>query len=195
MSIETQKTLADDLLGKLGVISPYVMLAGGAPRDWYFEKEAQDLDIYLYSSAITVKSFQKQLKDATGFDFKHNWELQANDRSLYTSMPQLRRVFEAEICGEKVQIMQLNNPLDEFKVVDNMSTSICKIWYINGQLEAHQDFKLTLASGSMFLNTGYSWSDPHPKKMMDRFKDKFTPTTKEQAQNTLLNKALRGVNI
>lgn len=195
MGVMTQSNLVDKLLRQLSVISPYVMLAGGAPRDWYLEKEAQDLDIYLYSCAITVKSFQKQLKDATGVDFKHNWELQENDRSLYTSMPQLRRVFEAEVEGEKVQIMQLNNPLDEFKVVNHMSTSICKIWYINGELEAHQDFKLSIASGSMFLNEGYTWSDPHPKKMMERFKGKFNPTTKEQAQNVLINRALRELNI
>lgn len=189
MSIETQKALVDDLLTKLEVISPYVILAGGAPRDWYLGEVAQDLDIYIYSSAETIATFQKQLKYATGIEFKHNWELQANDRSLYTSMPQLRRVFEAEMNGEKVQIMQLNNPRDEFKVVDNMSTSVCKAWYKSGNIYLKDDFKLTIATNTMFLSEGYSWADPHPKKMLNRFKDKFYCGTKSQ----IISKLVRDV--
>ena len=124
-------------------------------------------------------------------DFKHNWELQQNDHSLYTSMPQLRRVFEAEIDGMKVQVMQLKNPMDEFKVVDSMSTSICKVWYkAEGDIEMHDDFKLTVASGMMFLNAGYSWSDPHPKKMVEKFKKKFSCSTKDQAKNRVVQLAL-----
>lgn len=196
MNIAQQKDLADKLLSQLYSISPYVMLAGGAPRDWYFGKEAQDLDIYLYSHAITVKTMQKQLKSATGVDFRHNWELQRDDTSLYTSMPQLRRVFEAEIDSMKVQVMQLNNPEDEFKVINNMSTSICKVWYQgDGEIHAHEDFKLTLASGVMFLNNGYDWTHPHPKKMRERYGKDFPPSTKEQAKQLVVSKALREINL
>lgn len=186
-TIEEQSNLADKLLSQLEVISPYVMLAGGAPRDWYFRNLATDLDIYLYSPAITVKTMQKQLKLATGVDFKHNWELQKNDQSLYSTMPQLRRVFEADVNGMKVQVMQLN---DEFKVVTNMSTSICKVWYKDGEINLHQDFKLTIASGTMFLNDGYNWADPHPKKMIEKFRSRFPQSTKQQAMTLVVNKAL-----
>lgn len=196
MSIEIQKQLANKLLSQLYIISPYVMLAGGAPRDWYFGKEAQDLDIYLYSSAVTINAMQKQLKSATGFDFNHNWELQKDDTSLYTYMPQLRRVFEADIDGIKVQIMQLNNPQDEFKVIEAMSTSICKVWYQgDGKIHMHKDFKLSLASKTMFLNEGYKWTDPHPKKMVERYGKEFTLSTKEQANALVVNKVLRDIGI
>lgn len=189
-TIEEQSNLADKLLSQLEVISPYVMLAGGAPRDWYFRNLATDLDIYLYSPAITVKTMQKQLKLATGVDFKHNWELRKDDQSLYSTMPQLRRVFEADIDGMKVQVMQLNEPNDEFKVVTNMSTSICKVWYKDGEINLHQDFKLTIASGVMFLNDGYNWTDPHPKKMIEKFRNRFPQSTKAQAMSLVVNKAL-----
>lgn len=195
MSIESQKALADGLLDVLYKISPYVMLAGGAPRDWYFGEEANDLDIYLYSPASTIGAMLKQLKACTGIDFKFNAELMQDDNSLYKHMPQLRRIFEAEMEGMKVQIMQLNNPLDEFRVVENMSTSICKIWYQQGKTHLTKDFKLSVATKCMFLKDEYKWTDPHPKKMAEKFKGKFTPTTKERCHEILINSSLQGLNI
>lgn len=46
MTIQEQKALADWVLGKL---SPHysILLAGGAPRDWYFDKPGNDLDFFI----------------------------------------------------------------------------------------------------------------------------------------------------
>lgn len=195
MSIEMQKALADGLLNVLYKISPYVMLAGGAPRDWYFGEEANDLDIYLYSSANTKDTMLKQLKACTGVDFKFNAELMQDDSSLYKHMPQLRHIFEASVEGVKVQVMQLNDPRDEFRVVENMSTSICKIWYQEGKIHLSKDFKLSVATKCMFLKDEYKWTDPHPKKMMERFKGKFTPSTKAHCHELLVNRSLQSLNI
>ena len=43
MSIVKQQLTANDILSKLEIIDPYVILAGGAPRDWYFGDECRDL--------------------------------------------------------------------------------------------------------------------------------------------------------
>jgi tRNA nucleotidyltransferase/poly(A) polymerase len=43
-----QQSVADSLLARLEAIDPHCIIAGGAPRDWYLGRLANDLDVYLY---------------------------------------------------------------------------------------------------------------------------------------------------
>jgi hypothetical protein len=188
-----QLRLTDTILQSLECISPYAILAGGAPRDWYFGNEAKDLDFYLYSSAITTKALSKQLSNALGIDiarisFQNKWE-----ESLYTTMRRLSKIVNISGYDFPVQVMILKEPNDEFKVVEDMSTSICKVWYKDSKINLTKDFKLTVASGKMFLNEGYSWTDPHPKKMMERFRDKYCVSTRQSAEDTIIMKTLKEI--
>lgn len=162
MTIQQQKDIADKILDKLRIISPYAILAGGAPRDWYFGKEARDFDFYFYSPADTQNAVHGQFRKALDVDVQFK---QFNDQMLYTHMGCIRRILECEIDGIKCQFMQLNEPKQEFKVVDKMSCSICKAWYLGRDVELHKDFKLSVATKTVFLSDGYNWSDPHPKKI------------------------------
>lgn len=54
MKIEEQNVVAKKVLEKIKIVDPYVILAGGAPRDWYFGNPCNDLDIYYYSNAMTI---------------------------------------------------------------------------------------------------------------------------------------------
>lgn len=200
MSIEKQKKVANDILDKLSIIDPYCILAGGAPRDWYFGNEAKDLDFYFYSNGSTVSAVQSQLGKILGKDVKVLFEpverLHAKGeneiKDLYKTMKSLVRIFEAEVDGIKCQLMQLEDPKGCFKVLDNMSVSICKVWYKGGKINLSKDFKLTLASKAMFLSEGYSWSDPHPKKIIGRFPH-FCKTTKENCMKSVVNTVLREI--
>ena len=188
-----QMRLADTILQSLECISPYAILAGGAPRDWYFGNEAKDLDFYLYSSAITTNALGKQLSNALGIDierisFQSKWE-----ESLYTTMKRLSKIVNISGYDFPVQVMILKEPNDEFKVVEDMSTSICKVWYKDSKINLTKDFKLTVASGKMFLNEGYNWTDPHPKKMMERFRDKYCVSTRQPEEDTIIRNALKEI--
>ena len=46
--IEHQKAVAKSVLKKLQTLDLYAVLAGGACRDWLLDKEATDLDFYMY---------------------------------------------------------------------------------------------------------------------------------------------------
>ncbi len=193
MVMQEQMQLADSILSKLKVISPYAILAGGAPRDWYLGEKANDLDFYLYSSAQTVLTTRTQIASALGIDVDRIVLKVNNEDSIYKTMRCLRRVFDVTGYEMPVQIMQLNSPSDEFKVVNVMSTSICKIWY-NGDIHPTIDFLLTIKSGCIFIDEGYSWQDPHPKKILSRFQRRFHVSTKDATKEVILNKLLRGEN-
>jgi len=190
MSLDKQRVLADEILAGLKVISPYAILAGGAPRDWYFAEEAKDLDFYLYSSAITVNAAKKQIAAALGISTDRVVHKAEHETGVYQTMKCLRRIFNVYDYHIPVQIMQLCDPSDEFHVVNAMSTSICRVWYEGGEIHKTKDFLLTTKTGIMFLDEGYSWSDPHPTKIRERFVKKFCAGTKEQVTNKLLYKAL-----
>jgi hypothetical protein len=195
--IRKQKELTDKILAKLKIVDPYCILAGGAPRDWYFNEPANDLDFYFTSTAKTLDSVVKQLEFVTEEPVMLLGECcEGEHKDMYKHMKNLRRISQTEVGGMKVQFIQLQNPSDTFKVTDAMSCSICKVWYLPEKgIMRERDFKLTEASKTMFLSDGYKWSDPHPAKMMQRFgvNCKFNCGTKEQATNRLVSDKLSGL--
>ena len=194
MTNEQQKKVAQEIYKKLKIIDPYALLAGGAPRDWYFGNLANDLDFYFFSTGVTVSSVVNQLSSIMGVKVNAvKYDEDSHQHGQYKSMPFLRRVLEAEIEGEKVQFMQLTEPNAQFKVVDAMDVSICKVWCREDMsVQMHEDFKITLASHTMFLSDGYNWSDRHPQKIADRF-TKFGRSTKDAAVQQIVKNAINGV--
>lgn len=193
-TIDQQKKVAQEIYKKLKIIDPYAILAGGAPRDWYFGNLANDLDFYFFSTGVTVSSVVNQLSSIMGVKVDAvKYDEDSHQHGQYKSMPFLRRVLEAEIEGEKVQFMQLTEPNAQFKVVDAMDVSICKVWCREDMsVQMHNDFKLTLASHDIFLSEGYNWSDKHPQKIADRFPN-FHRSTKSKAVENIVKNALKGV--
>lgn len=191
MTIEQQKQLADKVYEALTLIDPSCVLAGGAPRDWYLGTEANDLDFYFCSTGSTVGRVKKQLSRV---GIQAEASICPVQSELYQSMEGLKRIWNTEVDGMKVQLIEMCEPKHRFKVIDNMDVSICKAWYSQvGKIHLHRDFKLTLASGIMFLRENYRWDDKHGQKMKERFEDKFSCGTVDQARNYLVNKALSEV--
>jgi hypothetical protein len=192
MNIQEQKELATSILNKLEMVSPYAILAGGAPRDWYFNKIAKDFDFYFYSPADTISSVSNQLEKAIGVKVVARG---IRDEMVYKHMNCIRRILEVEIEGVMCQFMQLNAPKREFEVLDKMSCSICKVWYKGDRIRLHRDFKLSVASGHVFLSEGYNWNDPHPNKIKNYLKDfkLVAGSSREQATQILISKALSDV--
>lgn len=196
MSIKSQKETANSIYERLRLADPHCILAGGAPRDWYFNKEAKDLDFYFVSTATTINATRKQLEGV--LDTKVSLLMDKEDHKpseVYQSMPNLIRIWELMVDGMSVQLMQLSKPGDQWKVVDNMDVSICKAWYLPEQgIQMHRDFKLTIASGSMFLKENYTWDMKHAQKMLSYFKNDFgAANSKAQVVDSLVYKLLRDI--
>jgi len=203
MTIEQQKATAQSVYEKLKVIDPYCVLAGGAPRDWYFGNECNDLDFYYVSTATTINACRNQLQKVfKDVEIKTLSEIHESSSSgaremsnLYRKMPSLIRVWQCKIAGMSVQFIQLAEMGSQFKVIDHMDVSICKIWAdVNMDIRLTEAFKKTLASKSMFLSEGYQWSDPHPQKMKQRFEGIFGCASSEgQVNSIILRKALSAI--
>ena len=197
MNVSDQKAIVDEILERLELVDPYAAVAGGAPRDWYFGNLARDIDMYFYCNPATCNATVKQLSKVLKMDieaFSLGFDGGDEDRdSPYATMNCIRRIINFEYKGVKFQLMQLLKPKDNFKVVDQMSASICKVWYKGGKIHLTQDFKLTIASGLIFLNESYNWSDPHPKKIQGYFSDKFGFSNRTGAVTQALSKSLRNI--
>jgi hypothetical protein len=64
--ITEQQNVADSILKKLSAIDKNVILAGGAPRDWYFKHSATDLDFYLKGNGWSTQMLKQLLTDKLG---------------------------------------------------------------------------------------------------------------------------------
>ena len=76
--IEHQKAVAKSVLKKLQTLDLYVVLAGGACRDWVLDKEATDLDFYLYYNpkypSSSLKKVLTGLFDGVGEENGDQWQ-------------------------------------------------------------------------------------------------------------------------
>jgi len=193
MNIEKQREVADYVLSRLELIDPYCILAGGAPRDWYFNEVANDLDFYMYVRPCTLDKLLKMLQQVLPECIIEPTDKRTHDVDLYKTMDSLRKVLNTEVGDCKVQIMILTEPDSTFKCLDEFSVSICKIWYKNGQIKRSKDFKITEVYNSMFLSEGYKWTDKHPNKIKERFKGHFNTSTKELIVKRIINDKLEEI--
>lgn len=191
MSIEDQKNVANRVYEKLRMVDPHCILAGGAPRNWYFGFEASDLDFYFVSTGSTISAVRRQLESVFGQKIGLLMDKEGDSpNEMYKSMPNLMRIWELEVESQKVQLIQLHGIGSQWKVVDKMDVSICKAWYTpENDVKLHKDFRLSLASKVMFVSEGYNWDSKHGQKIINYFGDMFSPSYRENAIDIVVRKA------
>jgi hypothetical protein len=165
MNIEQQKEIATELLNKLELSDPYAILAGGAPRDWYFGNIARDLDFWMVMKypvevvkQILYKHGLEGLVFRWGDNIPHDYKLN----------PDIRCVVDAVYKGQAVQIVLVKNTT--FGQVEKFPLSICQIWYKGGLAHATQAFKFSVKE-SVILKTNNIYGDGH--KYITKILDKF----------------------
>jgi len=172
MDIQDEKDLAEEILDAITIICPHTILAGGAPRDWYMGNTCNDFDFYFsLDPDSTMTSNTEQLSRILPKGMVRVKDLEVRSDIMYKHMKDLRRIHYYTYKGREVQLIQLDRLKSVFNAVDNMSCSICKVWWKGKEVVPTKDFLLSYKTGIMYLNKDYSWSDPHPKKMRERFPD------------------------
>lgn len=174
-SIQRQKSIGQELLSKLEVLDPCVVIAGGAPRDWYLGKEANDLDIYLsYHPNLTLGSNKRSISkvlnlpenviETLGVQFDENV-----DRSTkYVINPAVRCVYEFEYRGIKAQIINMRT---EFVDVTEFCFNICQAWTSDCErIYVTDDFKYA-TDHKIIFKTGHFYS--HKGAYIEKMKGKF----------------------
>jgi len=128
-TIEQQKQVATDVLNKLEFFDPSCILAGGAPRDWYFGNVANDLDFYVYfrpDLPLSWRVWQLNKVGLKNFSMKGRGDGEFPEN--YKRNPHLMCVFEGIYKGEKVQVMFMDQKTFHC-VVDMFPFGICQAWW------------------------------------------------------------------
>ena len=178
--IEQQKQSSKVVLDKLRCLDNRAIIAGGAPRDWYFSKLANDIDIFYYheQGKWCLDNIGKQIKilqillgveDVTvlGFNPDRDNIEPTEDYNNYIKNPDIVNVFECMIDGLKFQFIQLRKQnLNVSKFAYNM----CQAWSDGVNIWTTDLFDVGVKK-ELLIETGelYSNTNKFKQKMIDKF--------------------------
>jgi hypothetical protein len=192
MNIDEQKVIADKMLEILEYADPACILAGGAPRNWHLGELARDLDFYVNlneDSKTTRKRWAKLGLDLVAFKSGHH------DSAMYSCMENLNAVYEGEFMGMPIQVMVMRGPT--FKtVLPHMGTSVCKFWYKDKVIHAHEDALFSIQTRTIYKKDDYTAKVAHLQKMNKYFPSYRVRDIKDMREDKLryiIEKELGGV--
>lgn len=115
--IKKQKALAAELLERLGFYGNAI-IAGGAPRNWWFNRPANDLDIFIPAPQDFTGKNLRAIMEREGITDVFNMATHNPDGTLKASkakehtyderMSDIHSVFEGKYCGQQVQVIWIN---------------------------------------------------------------------------------------
>lgn len=193
--IREQKLIADKILNKFKENNIECYLMGGAPRNWYFNKQANDLDFYIYQNNdfdrivkflkdefIDLKELGNSEYLECGFEFngddddllfkglKLNVGEHIND--YISKMPSLKKVFECKYYNvQKCQFMIVRkHPMDI--IYDEFGTTISQFYYLNdNKCFCTNKAKFSIETKTIYYKNGYDLENKYIKKMKEYFPD------------------------
>ena len=165
-TIEHQQNVAREILHKLECADPHAILAGGAPRNWYFGKPANDLDFYVYLPETTC-SFEELRWKRLGLNVTHV-EYEHKRHNKYKNMPDLFRMYEGVLQGVPFQVMVMNKSTFD-SVLPYFGTSICKVWWKGDDIRTTVEFLMSVYQCKIYMQEGYLVTDYHIEKMSKYF--------------------------
>lgn len=170
VSIDIQKKVADEVLDKLFLIDPYCIVAGGAVRDWYFNKSASDIDVFFHvREGITFSVIERMIKKAGLNVVRIRTDVSIPE--WYKKNQAIKAVMDMEIDGVMVQLVLLRTPTWK-SAVPHFPLSICKAWYKNGVSHYEEEFKISVMYDTIFLTSElYNNGDAYIKKIKGKFPD------------------------
>jgi len=172
--VKIQKEIAKEVLEELEVIDPFCILAGGAPRDWFFGKPASDLDFYVYDANFLSQGVWTERLSKTLLDVKPLGMIEGKDNDEidheYTALKELRYVFEGEYMGMTVQVMVMSRPTFEC-VVDHFCMDNSKVWWKGEYIIPTFEFLLAHATRTLRVSEDHAPKMRYIDKMVKKFPD------------------------
>lgn len=166
--IVLQKQVANKALDMMFLIDPYCTVAGGAPRDWYFGKEATDIDLFFHCPQASTQATMEEMLKRAGFKVTTVKDGE-NIPDWYKKNPYLQTVYETTIEGVKVQLLRMNKSTWD-SVIDKFPLSICKAWYKHGKIVLEKDFVRSVKFEAIYkTNTIYNNEHQYIKKILAKF--------------------------
>ena len=167
-AIHIQKIVANKALDMMYLIDPCSIVAGGAVRDWYFDKEATDIDLFFHCPQASTLSCMEDMLKKAGFEIT---EIKRGDSipEWYKKNPYLKAVYNTSIHGVKVQLMRMSKPTWN-SVLDKFPLSICKAWWKNSKAHYHKDFLRSVKFKAIYkTNDIYNNEHQYIQKILAKF--------------------------
>lgn len=165
-NIEFQKEMAASLLKQISRVDPYCILVGGAPRDWYFNQEATDLDFFFVPNKET--SIEDVMSSLDIVIIRH---LGTADHHLCKQMPGPLKIWEGGFKNIKIQLVEIASKEIMSIAVDQLHLSISKIcWTLEGGFQMHEDFSSTLKTKIIYGKNGYDLNSHYAQKVLGKYK-------------------------
>lgn len=166
MGVMDQKREGKELLDKLRVVDPFVMIAGGAPRDWYFDRSAKDLDIYLRLPNHNTITLVENLARAVGITGLG--QLSKTSESSYAELPNLKWVFAGEYNGMPINLMVMDKGVRE-EIIKDFDVAICRAWFDGDKCHYFEEFDFCIKTRVCLVHPKYTGKEQHLRKMAKRF--------------------------
>lgn len=165
-------------------MDPNAYLAGGAPRDWWFGREATDLDILLFlNPRLTLNQMRTQIACA-GFqikDIKFGEEIPQD----YKLNPNIRCVVDLNDVEMPVQLIVYKE--STWRAIEKFPLSICQAWWNGSWVEGTTMFKRAAGLG-VIIKTGEAYADSHKyiQKVLAKFPEmKYYPSYQDYAKTVI----------
>lgn len=169
MSIDKQKQIAEEVLHKLEIIDPHCILAGGAPRNWFLGKEANDLDFYIHIPSNETLCATKLRFKRLGLDLNHI-DYKSDAWKQYGVMEHLFRIYEGMYKEQSIQVMIMRESTFQ-SVVSEFGVSVCQFWWKGGKVNTTDRSLISLLEKTLFVKDDYSAKEIHVEKMVKYFPD------------------------
>lgn len=164
MLIIQEKALATAILKSLQFLDKTAIVAGGAPRDWWFGKECKDLDIYIRNPYLKSAEERRLALTSLGYEVS---EIVPGDKH-YVSLAGLIAVYECVYEGKNLNFMFMEETA-RYPYVQDFSCSICEVFFDGGDIIPNQNFIYSTSTGKVLIHERYTQQDKHVKKMMEYF--------------------------
>ena len=183
MNIEQQKQTAKKVLSKIKALDSRAIIAGGAPRDWYFNNLANDIDIFYFheegkycldnirrETAILKALLGVSSIDVVGLNSgkkKESDQHPEDDFNNYLKNPDIVNVFECVIDDVKFQFIQIKK---QNVNVSTFAYNMCQAWSDGERITTTRLFDLGVKK-ELLIETGelYSNTEKFKQKMIDKF--------------------------
>jgi hypothetical protein len=177
--IQHQKNVALAVMRVLTYFDTQVILAGGAPRDWYLGNPAKDLDFYFHTPE---KLNSADISDIVSSIVGNVVLSESEIPDGYNDNPEIFMVYDGVLCleigdvMEEIQLMQMKSPIVPASLVDNFSVSLSKIWVSSdGITHFFPEFQDSIENKTMYIYTNH---EKYLERMGGKFPDyKFVFTT------------------
>ncbi len=138
MTVADQEAYALKLLDTISIIDPDAIVAGGAPRDWHYNRLAKDLDIFIVGKQFECRTSIVERLQKLGFQVE---DVTATSTNYLEDNRGISGVFNLKNTVVPAQIIYCSR--DPRLMIYDFMVSISKI-YMNtdGQIYTKEEFRV-----------------------------------------------------